>query len=163
EDGRIGKVADVQGIVSVKPVMAERWTPVRSHLVLKPGDWVRTDARGANATSLKLAKVTGVILGPKTLVELNRPTEISIAGGEMEIAAPDRTVDLIGPDRQRIAVKGTRFFRVEKGKLAAVEKTPAWMLGFKGATANESLGSLVALVDGRNVPLTVGYHKVTVD
>ena len=28
EDGRIGKVTDVQGMVAVKPVMAERWTPV---------------------------------------------------------------------------------------------------------------------------------------
>ena len=27
----------------------------------------------------------------------------------------------------------------------------------------ESIGSLVANVDGRNVPLTVGYHKVTVE
>src|SRR6266542_747170 len=53
EDGRIGKVTDVQGIVSVKPVLHERWTPVREHLVLKPGDWLRTDARGANATALR--------------------------------------------------------------------------------------------------------------
>src|SRR5262249_38911190 len=30
-------------------------------------------------------------------------------------------------------------------------------------TANESIGSLVANVDGRDVPLTVGYHHVTVD
>src|SRR5262249_29392410 len=34
---------------------------------------------------------------------------------------------------------------------------------FKGATANESIGSLVAKVDGRNEPLSVGYHEVTVD
>ena len=27
EDGRIGKVTDVQGIVAIKPVLAERWTP----------------------------------------------------------------------------------------------------------------------------------------
>src|SRR4029453_775540 len=37
------------------------------------------------------------------------------------------------------------------------------LLGFKGATANESLGSLVAKVDGRDVPLSVGYHKVNVE
>ena len=42
-------------------------------------------------------------------------------------------------------------------------KEPAWLRGFKGTTTNESLGSLVALVDGRNVPLSVGYHKVSVD
>jgi tetratricopeptide (TPR) repeat protein len=44
-----------------------------------------------------------------------------------------------------------------------VAKEPAWLLAFTGVTANESLGSLVARVDGRNVPLTVGYHKVSVD
>ena len=37
EDGRIGKVTDVQGIVGLKPVMAERWTPVTAHLILKAG------------------------------------------------------------------------------------------------------------------------------
>ena len=27
EDGRVGNVTDVQGVVAVKPVMHERWTP----------------------------------------------------------------------------------------------------------------------------------------
>ena len=49
EDGRIGKVAEVQGIVAIKPVLHDRWTPVHEHLVLRLGDWLRTDARGANA------------------------------------------------------------------------------------------------------------------
>ncbi len=49
EDGRIGKVSDVQGMVAVKPVMAERWTPVCGNILLRPGDWLRTDLRGANA------------------------------------------------------------------------------------------------------------------
>src|SRR5262245_44491237 len=70
EDGRIGNVTDLQGVVSVRPVLHQRWTPVRNRLVLRPGDWVRTDARGANAAALRLVKQTGVILGPKTLVEL---------------------------------------------------------------------------------------------
>src|SRR5262249_40604643 len=47
--------------------------------------------------------------------------------------------------------------------LTQFRQEPLWLKGFKGATANESLGSLVARVDGRDVPLTVGYHKVTVD
>jgi predicted Zn-dependent protease len=164
EDGRIGKVADVQGVVTVKPVTHERWTPVRTGLVLRPGDWVRTDARGANATALHLVKRTGVILGPKTLAELIGPKQIRIDEGEIEInAQAGAAVELLGPDRQKVAVKGRQFFRVEKEKLVRVDQAPAWMLGFKGKTTGESLGSLVALVDGRNVPLTVGYHKVTVD
>ncbi len=164
EDGRIGKVTDVQGVVTVKPLTHQRWTPVRNRLVLRPGDWVRTDARGANATALHLVKRTGVILGPKTLVELVGPKQIRVAEGEVEVTAPAGAgVELVGPDRQKVAVKGRQFFRVEKERLVRVAKSPAWMLGFKGAKADESLGSLVAVVDGRNVPLTVGYHKVTVD
>ena len=74
-----------------------------------------------------------------------------------------------GPDGATTAVEGTKVFRVQRDKakkqdvLVALAKEPKWLLGFKGATGNESLGSLVAKVDGRNVPLTVGYHKVTVD
>src|SRR5207244_6271502 len=48
-------------------------------------------------------------------------------------------------------------------KLRLLGKEPLWLKGFKGATANESIGSLVAKVDGRSEPLSVGYHKVTVD
>jgi hypothetical protein len=32
QDGRIGKVTDSQGVVSVKPVMQERWSPVQPRL-----------------------------------------------------------------------------------------------------------------------------------
>jgi predicted Zn-dependent protease len=163
EDGRIGKVADVQGVVGVKPVMHERWTPVRPGLVLRPGDWVRTDARGANAAALHLVKRTGVVLGPKTLAELIGPKRIRISEGEVEITAPAAAVELLGPDGKKVSVKGRQFFRVEKERLVPVDRAPAWALAFRGATTNEALGSLVALVDGRNVPLTVGYHKVSVD
>ncbi len=44
EDGRVGKVTDLQGVVNIKPVLHQRWTPVGTHLLLKPGDWLRTDA-----------------------------------------------------------------------------------------------------------------------
>jgi predicted Zn-dependent protease len=170
EDGRIGKVTDVQGIVTLKPVLAQRWTPVRQNLVLRPGDWVRTDARGANAVALKLVKQVGVIIGPKTLVELIGPTKIKVIEGEIEVtASADATLEVLGPDDKKTVVNNKQFFHVAKAQKSIVERVervdrePAWLLGFKGATTNESLGSLVALVDGRNVPLSVGYHKVTVD
>ena len=78
EDGRVGKVADVQGLVSVKPVMHQRWTPVTTNLLLKPGDWVRTDLRGANAVALRLVPQTNVILGPGSLVEVAKPTQVRL-------------------------------------------------------------------------------------
>jgi tetratricopeptide (TPR) repeat protein len=203
EDGRIGKVADVQGIVTIKPVLHERWTPVRDGVVLRPGDWVRTDARGANAVALRLVRQTGIILGPKALVELIGPKQIRLIEGEIEITpTAGASVELLGPEPPQpplakggnknapplnkggqggVVVKGKKLFHIDAmwnpppwhGKepgpprdgpmLVELKNEPSWLRGFKGSTTNETLGSLVALVDGRNVPLTVGYHKVTVD
>src|SRR5439155_1694271 len=112
EDGRIGKVTDVQGIVTIKPVLHERWTPVREGLVLKPGDWVRTDARGANATALRLVKNTKLILGPKTLVGLVGPKEIVLLAGEIEITpSAGDSIKLVGfPTGNNVVVKRKEFF-----------------------------------------------------
>ena len=68
------------------------------------------------------------------------------------------------PGQQKVDGRGHgRSTASRSEKLVRVEKEPLWLQGFEGKTANESIGSLVAKVDGRNVPLTVGYHKVTVD
>jgi tetratricopeptide (TPR) repeat protein len=164
EDGRIGKVADLQGIVTLRPATASRWSPLAGHVLLRPGDWVRTDLRGANAVTLRLLPQTQVILGPGSLLELVSPKEIRLAQGELRIAAAAKSsVGVTGPDGKRLAVEGKRLFRVKDGRLVAVDKDPLWLQGYEGKTAVESLGSLVAKVDGRDVPLTVGYHKVAVD
>ncbi|MHB1035082.1 MAG: VIT domain-containing protein [Pirellulales bacterium] len=164
EDGRIGKVTDVQGIASIKPPMAARWTPLTNQLLLKPGDWLRTDLRGANAVAVRLVKETRVVLGPGTLVELMTPNRLRIHNGELKIVAAEKApVELVGPDNKELKVEGTRIYRVEMEKLVPLAKAPLWLGGFEGATNNESLGSLVAKVDGRETPLSVGYHKVTVD
>jgi Flp pilus assembly protein TadD len=164
DDGRIGKVTDAQGVVSIKPVLHERWSPVQPRLVLKPGDWLRTDARGANAVALTLVKATKVIVGPHSTVELVKPDEIRLIEGQLEITpAAAEAVELYGPKKQQMTIKGRQLVRVEKEELVRVDKEPLWLAGFKGATANESIGSLVATVDGRDVPLTVGFHHVTVD
>ena len=168
EDGRIGKVTDPQGIVSVKPVMHRRWAPVCDSVILKPGDWLRTDIRGANAVALRLVKNTAVIVGPGSLVELPTPRQIKLASGELRIAAEKNApVELVGPDGTTVTVDGTAIYRINRQtqQLAQIDakKPPLWLQGFDGTTAHDSIGSLVANVDGRNVPLTVGYHKVSVD
>src|SRR5262245_29453750 len=128
DDGRIGKVIDAQGVVAVKPVLHERWSPVQPRLVLKPGDWLRTDARGANAVALALLKAVGVIVGPHSTVELVKANEIRLLAGEIEITAPDVPVELHGPDNQRLSIKGGKqHYRVEKEKLVRVEKEPLWL------------------------------------
>ena len=164
EDGRIGKLSDLEGLVAVKPVMAERWTPLDGPILLRPGDWVRTDVRGANAAALRLVKDTMVTLGPGSLAELAAPNRIRVAEGEIKIAAaPKAPVELLGPGGQKVSVEGTQIYRVQDEKLVRVEKEPLWLRAFEGRTATDSIGSLVAKVEGRNVPLTVGFHQVTVD
>ncbi|MDY3561130.1 VIT domain-containing protein [Gemmata sp. JC673] len=164
DDGRIGKVSDAQGVVAVKPVQAERWSPVQAGLVLKPGDWVRTDARGANAAAVKLLKSAQLVVGPHSLVELVTADRVHLLDGELEVTATEAApVELTGPDKQTVTVKSRQFFRIEKEKLVRTEHEPRWVQGFKGTATTESVGSLIAKVDGRNVPLTVGYHHVTVD
>ena len=163
EDGRVGKVADVQGVVSIKPVLRQRWSPVSAHLLLKPGDWLRTDLRGANAADVRLVKRTRLILGPGTLIEVVKPDQIRLIEGELEITVPAKAkLELLGPDKKPIAVKGTQRYRLDRDSLVAVRAEPRWLKAFKGKTSDESIGSLVARVDGRNVPLTVGQHKVRV-
>ncbi len=131
EDGRIGKVADVQGIVTIKPVLHQRWTPVRAHLVLRPGDWLRTDARGANATAIKLVKQVGIILGPKTLVELTGPTQVRLLEGEIEVSVPaGALLDLVGPDGKKVALGDGKLFRVDQQRVVQVKQDPpvaAWL------------------------------------
>jgi len=163
-DGRIGKVTDHQGIASLRPAMHSRWTPVAGRVLLRLGDWLRTDVRGANAVRCRLAPETDVVLGPGSLVELIQPDRLRIASGEIKVTASEKTpVELMGPGDAKVVVKAAGHFRLADGKLLAVESPPLWLQGFEGATTQESLGSLIAKVDGRNVPLTVGYHKVTVD
>jgi tetratricopeptide (TPR) repeat protein len=164
EDGRVGKVTDAQGVVTLKPVMHQRWTPVSGPVVLKPGDWVRADARGANAAALRLVKNTRVLVGPGTLLEILKPDQLRLHAGQLEVTAPESArVEVLGPGEEKIAVKGTVRCRLDKEKLVQMAGEPRWLAAFKGKTNNESIGSLIAGIDGRNVPLTVGEHKVTVD
>lgn len=168
EDGRIGKISDAQGIVTIKPVLSKRWTPVCRQLLLKPGDWVRTDIRGANAVLATLSNNVQVTIGPGSLVEFTRPDEIRLHGGELQLTGMQKTdgIKLLGPlGTKALTLKGKSVLvRADvKGSLVEFEKKPLWLAGFEGSAINESIGSLIAIVDGRNEPLSVGYHKVQVE
>ncbi|MBS0265396.1 MAG: hypothetical protein JSS02_25905 [Planctomycetes bacterium] len=168
-DGRVGTITETQGIVTLKPATHERWTAICSKTLVRPGDWLRTDNRGANAVVVQLVKESQLILGPGTLVEIVSPTQVRVHTGELEaVAGAGDTLTLVGPGNVTLAV-GARpaaqpqVFRVQNEQLARLEHEPTWLKGFKSAVQGESLGSLVALVDGRNVPLSVGFHKVQVE
>ena len=85
EDGRIGKVLAAQGIVSLKPVMNRRWTPVGRQMLVKPGDWLRTDVRGANASLAALTTSVQVTVGPASLVEFISPREVRLHQGTAQV------------------------------------------------------------------------------
>ncbi|MFO1491099.1 MAG: VIT domain-containing protein [Kiritimatiellia bacterium] len=160
----IGKVVDAQGTVSIRPVMRERWTPVENRMPLQTGDWLRTDARGGNAARVRLNGQTGLILGPGSLVEFAGPDAIRVHYGELEITAPDgHPLKVHAGGAVNMPMTGKQVVLVRDGTIRKLEVEPNWLKSFKGAVTTESLGSLVAKVDGREVPLTVGYHKVTVD
>jgi tetratricopeptide (TPR) repeat protein len=165
EDGRVGKVSDVQGVVSVRPLGQTRSTPLANGLVVMPGDWLRTDNRGANAAALNLISRTKLIVGPGSSLELTKSTQAKLSDGELEVSVPKgSTFELLGPGDQHVVVKDTQhYFLDQNQKLRLATKEPLWLKGFKGATANESIGSLIAKVDGRDTALSVGYHTVTVD
>ena len=168
-DGRIGKVVEAQGIISLRPLTRSRWTPVSRQMLVKPGDWLRTDIRGANAAAMVTTSRFGVIVGPASLVELVSPSQLRLLRGELKITGSKSAADaleLLGPGDQTITIKPgeSAHYRVDgDSQLAKVGKKPVWLAGFEGTSNNESIGSLICNIDGRNTPLTVGFHKVKVE
>jgi len=164
----IGKVTDVQGIVTLRPLTSDRWTIVCRETSLQKGDWIRTAPRGANAGKLVLNSGATIVVGPGTILELQEPGQVRLTAGECQVERAEGAKDpfvLIGPGDAKERIDGGKhLFRVTAGeKLVKVPESPLWLKGFEGATANESIGSLIVTVDGRSEPLTVGEHKVTVD
>ena len=135
-------VTDLQGAAQVRPVGRERWTPVRVGTRLRTGDLLRTPPRGANAVEVRIGVDQSVLLGPGAMVELNQP--VRLVNGEAEF-------------------NGSEVFRVVDGKPTKLIEPPRWLTGYRESTTDEWMGSLLASVDGRDVPLTIGYHKVSVE
>ncbi len=164
----IGKVTDVQGIVTLRPLTSDRWTIVCRETPLQKGDWIRTAPRGANAAKLLMNGGATLVVGPGTILEIQEPGQVRLTAGECQIERTEGAKEpftLVGPGETKERIDGGRhLFRVSpEEKLVKVAESPLWLKGFEGATANESIGSLIVTVDGRSEPLTVGEHKVTVD
>lgn len=191
----LGSVADLQGIVTLRPPLAERWTPLRHNVSLWSGDRLRTDFSGPNAVRVRLSSGVDLTLGPGTQLEFLAPLKARIWTGEVQVnyltpppAANDKPAndkteniapfELVGPNVNNpgkepttLALQsGTKTFHrvIDRAHLLLTLTDPAtipkWLAGFEGTATQESLGSLVvSLPDGRNEPLTIGYHKVDVE
>jgi len=159
-----GVVTDREGVAARKPVLAERWGPADARTPIEPGDWLKTGTRGANALAFELAGGAQVLLGPGALVEVEAPGRLRLARGELRAAASEAApLEVSGPGDTAIRVTQRSVLRAEGGRLERLAEDPSWLAGYESNTSTEALGSLLANVDGRDVPLTIGYHKVTVD
>ncbi len=69
-------------------MLAKRWTPICRDTLLKPGDWLRTELRGANAVKATLSSDVEITLGPGSLLECISPTEARLHNGIAQINVP---------------------------------------------------------------------------
>jgi predicted Zn-dependent protease len=160
----LGKIKDCQGVSALRPAVQERWTPLAEGLFVDAGDLIRSEKRGANAVQVRFSNGGGVIIGPGSLVEFTEPGKLKIIRGEVEVESPaKKMLTLVLPNDKQEKVQGIVIFRVTETSCNKLELAPPWLNYFKGALAQEPMGSLLATVEGRNLPLTLGYHKVTVD
>ena len=164
EDARVAVVTDRQGTALVRPVGRERWTPVGPRTVLLPGDQVCTPLRGANAVEMRLKGGGGLVLGPGSLIEIPAAGAVRLYRGDLEVkGGGKRSVAVTGPGEFRQDVKETTVLRTLGRTTEVLSDPPRWLTGYRASTTDEWMGSLIARVDGRDVPLSVGYHKVTAE
>ncbi|HEY5311135.1 MAG TPA: VIT and VWA domain-containing protein, partial [Pirellulales bacterium] len=162
-DARLGRVVDMQGIVMLKPLDGERWTPVERGSLVMPGDWLRAELRGAHAATVELISGDRVVLGPGALAEFQSANRVRLTSGEASVAATaEKPLELVGPDGKPLRAADRGVYRVKDEKLSRLAADPAWLRNFE-SRSRETLGSLIAQVDGRNVALSVGEHTVSVD
>ena len=163
DPGRAGTVVDRQGTALVRPVGRERWTPLWQRSPLFAGDQVRTEARGANAVELTLMQGASLVLGPGSLLEVEAGDALQLLRGEIEVAATAaHPVKVRGPAGFTATLQKKTLLRATEAKTEPLLEAPRWLTGYRASTTDEWMGSLLANVDGRQVALAVGYHKVEV-
>jgi hypothetical protein len=160
-----GRVLDCEGSVARKAVLAARWSGLKAGSPVVPGDWLEVGQRGANALKLRLASGAQLVLGPGSLVEVVDAATLRLSRGELLVDASGVEEEIVveGPDTESLRIDGRVVLRAKGRELSRLQDDPRWLVGYQSNASTEALGSLLANVDGRNIPLTIGYHKVTVD
>ncbi|MDA3874386.1 MAG: VIT domain-containing protein [Kiritimatiellae bacterium] len=161
----LGHVIDREGNGTLRPFMGSRWSVAKIGMPIEAKDWLKTGRRGANALKIRLRNGSEMILGPDTLIEMQSPTQFTVHRGEFQIKAPEKVqLNVQGPDGINWTLENeTAIGRVTDQNMQKLSEAPGWLKGYLSDDSTEAMGSLMAKVDGRNVPLTMGYHKVTVD
>ena len=160
----LGTVGDREGSASIRRADEERWELAGERSGLQPGDWLKTATRGANALLLRFGRGE-VTLGPGAMVELKGMGELKLLRGEIKLApAKGETWRVHGPkENSSLAFSERGVARALGEALTRLERDPKWLTSYEGNASSEAMGSLLAKVDGREVALTMGYHKVQVD
>ena len=114
---RAGKVADLQGMVSVRSEGHRRWTAAVEKLAILPGDQVRTGVRGANAVLVELSGGGTVTLGPGSRAQVIDAGSLRLLAGEAEVVPPEKgKLTVFGPGKVAESVDSARVFRAAKGE-----------------------------------------------
>ncbi len=164
DDNSLGKIEDCEGSVLIKPVMHDRWTAAGENTRIFAGDLVKTAARGANAALLTLKNGATLIIGPGAHAEIVDLLTVRLLDGEMEAAAPKgASMTVVGAKGASAKIEGSGCFRSFKEAFSILEKPPRWLTDYKNNQSTEAVGSLLCKIDGRDVPLSIGYHKVVID
>ncbi|MDF3130037.1 VIT domain-containing protein [Kiritimatiellaeota bacterium B1221] len=161
----LGHIIDREGNGSLKPITGNRWSVAQIGMPIEAKDWLKTGRRGANALKARLRNGAEIILGPDSLVEIQSATNIRLHRGDIQLKVPEKVqITVQGPEGISWTLENeTVVARVSDQDMQKLPTPPGWLTGYLADDSSEALGSLLATVDGRNVPLTMGTHQVTVD
>jgi len=164
-DDSVGAISDAEGSVLVLAANDSRWRPAREGQRLAINTMVKTGSRGAHAATVSIHRDRKVILGPGAQVLLRGDGVVRLMDGEAEVTGTAaNAVTVEGPGESTHTVRATpKVYRTEALRMSELAAAPKWLTGYKDSSVSESLGSLLATVDGRAVALSLGYHRVTVD
>lgn len=163
DEGRVGVVADRQGLCFVRPAGRTRWTPLAPRAQVYPGDRIRTEGRGANALELRLAGGARLVLGPGALLDVLGPQRLELLEGEAEATGSEQAPLVVALAGAQQELRAVAWLAAREGRLSTLSSQPRWLAGWRAGTSDEWMGSLLVDVDGKQVPLHVGWHKVDVE
>lgn len=165
-DDAVARVADAQGMAFFRPLARERWTPLGKRGTLVAGDSLRTSPRGANAVELRLRDGTRLTAGPGVLLRVLAENELELVTGDIElktVKGKASAVRVKGPGDFSTAVDDVLLLRADGRSVEKLAEPPRWLTGYRASATSEWLGSLIANVDGRDVALTIGSIKISIE